>query len=330
MPTNLPPPLRLAGIGCGSRTRTYLRLASEFPHLYAIVGGADPVPERVDRVHESCGRPPHFRRFTGWRSLLAEDRFADVVVIGTQDADHREPCLAALEKGYDILLEKPVATRLEDVLEIEQRARRLNRRVLVCHVLRYTPFYRRIKKILESGVLGEIVSLNATEGVNPWHQAHSFVRGHWAVAEKASPMIIAKSCHDLDILSWLLERPCTDIHSYGGLAHFTAANAPQGAPARCTDGCPAGSSCAYNALLYASAHRSWLAQVMDGHERRHPPLARAKPLGPLRVPLRQHRRGPPGRGHALFRRHHGHLHHDRLRERAQPGNLRHPGRAAGG
>lgn len=257
-------PLRLAGIGCGARTQTYLRLAAQLPHLYEIVGAADPVPARLAAVREFCRVPAALRTFHSGAELLAQDKFADVVIVGTQDADHKQTTLQAMERGYDILLEKPIATTLPDVLAIERRARELGRKVLVCHVLRYTPFYQKLKELVSSGLIGEIVSLNATEGVKPWHQAHSYVRGQWAVVKDCSPMIVAKSCHDLDIITWLLERTCRRVSSYGGLTYFKEANAPAGAPLRCTDGCPAGAICPYNALLYTNKHRLWLAGVMDG------------------------------------------------------------------
>lgn len=264
MSTN--PPLRLAAIGCGARSRTYLGLASKLPHLYSVVGAADPLPVRIERLRAACGNPPDFLAFPHDRALLAHEKFADVVVIGTQDTHHFGACLEAMERGYDILLEKPIATRLEEVLFLARRAEELGRRVLVCHVLRYTPFYRKVKEIIDSCALGEIISLNATEGVNPWHQAHSFVRGHWAVTEKSSPMIVAKSCHDMDIIAWLVGQPARSVSSKGGLRHFTAANAPAGAPERCTSGCPAGETCHYNALKYAGKNqRIWMDGIWDGH-----------------------------------------------------------------
>ncbi len=254
--------LRLAGIGCGGRTLTYFGLGGKMPDRYEVVAAADPLPERVERARVAS-RNPAFRGFASDKELLAQDRLADVMVIGTQDAYHVQPCIAAMEKGYDILLEKPIATTLADVLMLESAAKRLKRKVLVCHVLRYSPFYRKVKEIVASGALGKVISLNATEGVGAWHQAHSFVRGHWSVTEKATPMIIAKSCHDLDVISWLMDEPCQSVASYGELSHFTAANAPAGAPARCTDGCPVAATCQYNATLYAANQRGWLAHVYD-------------------------------------------------------------------
>ena len=258
-----PTPLRLAGIGCGPRTRTYLSLASKQPQRYQIVGATDLKPHRVEQLHALCGKPEPFLRFDSAEALLAVERFADVVVIGTQDADHVGPCLKAMERGYDVLLEKPAGVNAREVLRLEEASRQLGRKVMICHVLRYTPFYRQVKAIVDSGVLGDIVSVHATEGVGPWHQAHSFVRGHWADTTKAAPMIIAKCCHDLDILCWLLNRPCESVSSVGGLHYFTQANAPVGATARCTDGCPEVGRCFYDAHRYLDEHRGWLKQVYD-------------------------------------------------------------------
>ena len=256
--------LRLAGIGCGGRVRTYFEIAARLPQLYEIVAPADPNPARLALARALSGNP-QLRTYASDREMLAGPKCADVMIIATQDEYHVQPCLAAMEKGYDILLEKPIATNLRDVLMLERRAAELGRRVLVCHVLRYTPLYSTIKELIASGVLGDIVAVHASEGVGAWHQAHSYVRGHWAVVERATPMIVAKSCHDMDILAWLVDRPCESVASYGTRAHFTAANAPAGAPRRCTDGCPAADTCIYNALHYRGKHKGWLQWIYDQH-----------------------------------------------------------------
>ncbi len=255
-------PLKLAGIGCGGRTRTYLQIAAGLPQFYEVVAAADPVPERVEMAR-AASRNPGFLGFASDREILARPKLADVMIIGTQDNNHVAPCVAAMERGYDILLEKPIATNIADVLELEKRAAALGRRVLVCHVLRYTPFYTKVRELVAAGAVGEIITLNASEGVGPWHQAHSYVRGHWSVTEKATPMIVAKSCHDMDIISWIVDRPCRTVSSFGSLSHFRAANAPDGAPERCTQGCPQQGACAYDALHYLGKHRAWLQYVYD-------------------------------------------------------------------
>ena len=260
-------PLSLVLCGCGSRSRTYAGIAAEMPGRYVIAAAADPVESRVSAVAAHAAKVPApggFRPFGSAEALFAAGKLGDVCVIGTQDALHRAHAIRAMELGYDLLLEKPVAPTLEDTEAVASAARRLGRRVVVCHVLRYTPFYSEVRRILDSGELGRLVSVNAIEGVQPWHQAHSFVRGHWSVKAKSSPMILAKSCHDMDILAWLVGAPFTRLASHGSLTHFRAANAPTGAPARCSDGCPVGDTCRYNAALYAKPEgRRWLAMVHD-------------------------------------------------------------------
>ena len=258
-------PLTLVGVGCGGRTLTYCGLAARQPRRYRVIAGADPLPHRVNKLGE-LSQNPGFRAFASDEELFAAGRLADVAIIGTQDAYHVDPALRAMETGYDVLLEKPIAPNPSDILKLEAAAVRLGRKVMVCHVLRYSPFYEKVKEILESGILGDIASIDAREGVGAWHQTHSYVRGHWAVSGKATPMLIAKSCHDLDIIAWLVGRPCEAVSSFGTLQYFTAAHAPEGAPARCTDGCPVGDTCFYNALHYANRQRGWLQWVMDGSD----------------------------------------------------------------
>jgi len=205
-------PLKLACIGCGARAQTYATLATRRPDRFEIIAGADPVPERVQKVRGISGRED-FRGFPSAEALLAAGKLADVVIVATQDNDHYRCCTGALRLGYNVLLEKPISTRVEQVLEIERLARQMDRRVMVCFVLRFAAFYRKVKEIIDSGALGEIVSIQASEGVMPWHQAHSFVRGHWSVVGKSSPMILSKCCHDTDIVHWLAGRRCRELRA---------------------------------------------------------------------------------------------------------------------
>ena len=173
--------IKLAGIGCAGRTKTYLSLAKErMSEYFDIVAAADPLTDRAEWLKE-YSTVDNFKVFVSDKALLAEDKLADVVIIGTQDDYHVEPCLEAMRKGYDVLLEKPISPSLKEIIELEKEAKKLGRRVLVCHVLRYSPFYRKVKEIVDSGALGEIRSLNATEGVAAFHFSHSYVRGHWSV-----------------------------------------------------------------------------------------------------------------------------------------------------
>lgn len=256
-------PLTLAAIGCGGRVRTYTELAATMPDRYRVVAAADPDPSRL-QLMEKLLPVGSLRTFASDRELFAAGKLADILMIGTQDAYHVQPCIEAMRLGYDVLLEKPIATNFAEVRALELEAARLGRRVLICHVLRYTPFYTLVKSLLDEGVVGKIATINAVEGVAPFHQAHSFVRGHWRVVEKSSPMIIAKCCHDLDIISWLADAPCEQVSSFGSLDYFNVAHAPAGAPARCTDGCPVAGTCSYDAHHYLGKERHWLQWVFKG------------------------------------------------------------------
>ena len=256
-------PLTIACIGCGSRAQTYAELIARRPDRFQIVAAADPAPQRVDKLRRLSGHPD-FRGFASAADLLSAGKLADLMIVATQDNDHYGHACGALELGYNLLLEKPIATRADQVLEIERLAIRANRRVMVCFVLRFAAFYRKVKEIIDSGELGTIVSIAASEGVMPWHQAHSFVRGHWSVVGKSSPMIISKCCHDTDIVHWLAGRRCQRVASFGSLRHFRPELAPPGAPARCTDGCPGASECPYHAMRYTTDMRvPWLSMVYD-------------------------------------------------------------------
>lgn len=258
-------PLTVAALGCGARTQTYVSLmARYYPHQFSLVAAADPQAERAGAIQQLAGTPRGFRSFGSFQELLAEERLADMAIIGTQDADHHEAALAAMEKGYDLLLEKPVATTREDVLSLADTAERRGRRVMVCHVLRFAPLYQTIRAVVDSGELGEIRSANATEGVGPWHFAHSYVRGHWNRSTSSSPLILAKSCHDLDILSWIMGDPCVSVSSAGCRSFFSRERCPPGAPDRCTRGCPHGEHCLYNAERYTDRESRWLSLVWDG------------------------------------------------------------------
>ena len=155
--------------------------------------------------------------------------------------------VAALKKGYHLLLEKPIATRLEDVQLIERTAREMGRRVVVCHVLRYAPFFDEIRRAIEGGEVGEVMCVQALENVGYWHQAHSFVRGNWRKESESTFMLLAKCCHDLDYLVWLTGQRCARVSSFGSLRHFRRENAPAGAAARCTAGCAAKEGCPFDA-----------------------------------------------------------------------------------
>ncbi|WP_324670216.1 Gfo/Idh/MocA family protein [Geochorda subterranea] len=245
----------LAIVGAGNRgADVYARYALEHPNEARVVAVADPDRARRDALGDAHGIPPE-HRYPSWQELLERPRLADAVVIATPDRLHVEPALRAIELGYDILLEKPIAPTAEGVRRVAEAERRSRERggggsVTVAHVLRYTPFFSTIKRLLDVGRIGDLVSVQYTENVGYWHFAHSFVRGNWRNTATSSPMILAKSCHDMDMLRWLVGRPWRQISSFGSLVHFRPENAPPGAPARCTDGCPAADRCPFDAVRF--------------------------------------------------------------------------------
>lgn len=182
---------------------------------------------------------------------------ADAVFLCTPDDLHYQPALCALEKGYDILLEKPIAQSWRECVEIVAKAKELGRIVGVCHILRYHPYFIKFKEILESGRLGEIISVNHVEAVGIDRMTHAFVRGLWRKRE-ANPMILSKACHDLDLLVWLTGRKCMDVSSYGSLKWFSETNAPQGSTERCIEGCAVEKECPYSALNLYFRQKRWL------------------------------------------------------------------------
>lgn len=237
------PTIAIAGLGSRGQD-TYARYALE--RGVKIVAAADPDPARLAEAVKRFGLPPE-RCFATAEELLAQDRLADILFVCTPDDNHYSTAIPALRKGYHLLLEKPAATRESECLEIVRVAQECGRHVLVCHVLRYAPFYGTVKQVIDSGEIGEVVTVNAVENVGYWHHAHSFVRGKWADTAASSPMMLAKCCHDVDILLFLLGRRIRRVSSYGGLYYFRPENAPENAAVRCLGGCGAKASCPYDA-----------------------------------------------------------------------------------
>ena len=205
--------------------------------------------------------------FFDQNELLKQKR-ADGIIIAHDDDDHYESAMKALDLGYDILIEKPISPNPLECLEIANKAQELNKKVIVAHVLRYAPFYDKIKKTILSGKIGDIVDLSQTENVGYWHYAHSFVRGNWNNSNTSSPMILAKCCHDLDMINYLIGKSCIGLSSIGSLKYFKKECKPKGATHRCTDGCPHLETCEYNAInVYINNatdnNNGWLSQYVS-------------------------------------------------------------------
>ena len=211
----------------------------------------------------ACNGIPPELAFTSWEELLARPQMADAALICTLDDMHTAPALAALRQGYHILLEKPMSNKEAECRAIARAAEESGRILSVCHVLRYTPFYRTIKRLIDEGQIGQVASLCQIENVGYWHQAHSFVRGNWR-SSKVSPMILQKSCHDIDILLWLAGQRCTQVASFGCDFQFDPAKKPAGAGKRCLVDCKIEEQCLYSAKKHYIDHPDrWAFYVWD-------------------------------------------------------------------
>ncbi|HDP80543.1 MAG TPA: Gfo/Idh/MocA family oxidoreductase [Spirochaetes bacterium] len=234
-------------VGAGNRGEQYAAYSKLRPSALKIVAVAEPVPERRLRFARQYAIPDNMV-FSSWEDALSRPQMADGCVIATQDTLHVEPAVAAMERGYHVLLEKPMALTEKKCRTIAGASKKTGMTLNICHVLRYTDFFSRVKEIIDRGALGNIYSIYHAENVPYYHMAHSYVRGNWRNSRESSPMILAKCCHDLDLIYWFAGSSPSSIASFGGLHHFTPANAPEGAPERCTDGCPAADECPYEAV----------------------------------------------------------------------------------
>ena len=243
-------PIRAVVVGAGNRgLLVYAGWARANPERLRVVAVAEPDERRRAKVARDHEIPPDLV-FRDWRECLERPPLAEVAIIATSDTLHVEPALAAIARGYDVLLEKPIAPTPAECVRVVEAAAAAGRVLQIGHVLRFTSFYQRVHEIAASGSLGEIQHIDAREHVAWWHMAHSYVRGRFRSREIAAPILLAKSCHDLDLLCWLAGRPARRVASYGALGHYRAESAPAGAPARCTDGCPVQASCPHDAVRF--------------------------------------------------------------------------------
>lgn len=243
-------PVRLAIVGAGFRGRhVYGEWCRRRPDRARVVAVADPDPVRRDGLGDDHGVPAA-RRYEDWQRLLEEPAGLDAVVVATPDRVHVEPTVAALAAGVDVLLEKPIAPDRDGLEAVRTAAAGSSARVTVAHVLRYTPFFRTVKRLVDDGAIGALTGIEQAENIGYWHFAHSYVRGNWRREDLAAPMILTKACHDLDVLRWLADARWSSVASFGGLTHFRRDQAPPDAPEWCLDGCPVEDTCPFHAGRY--------------------------------------------------------------------------------
>ena len=235
----------VAILGVGARgADVYGRIMANQPDKFKIVSLCDLREERLSVFGKEFGVSED-NRFTNEESFFERKR-ADALIIATQDADHVRHAIRAFELGYDVLLEKPITDSEKECKRLLAAQKKYNRKALVCHVLRYAPAFVKSFELIEKGEIGRLVCIDALERVGYWHQAHSFVRGNWRSTDYTAPMILAKCCHDLDLLQYYAKSKCKSISSVGDLTYFTSENAPEGAADQCVS-CKHSDSCPYSA-----------------------------------------------------------------------------------
>ncbi|WP_461615399.1 Gfo/Idh/MocA family protein [Clostridium sp. Marseille-QA1073] len=249
--------IRVGLIGAGQRGKDiYGNYALVNPEHIEFIAVAEPNEIKRKEFSEKHNIKSEYQ-FESWEQLLEKDKFCDAVVIATPDRTHFEPAKLALKSGYHILLEKPMSSIPEEVMKLGMLAKENNKVFMICHVLRYTPFFNTIKKIIDSGEIGDIMSIQHNENIGYFHFGHSFVRGNWRNSNLSSSLMLQKSCHDMDILLWLVGSPCRKIASFGELSYFKKERKPEGAGDRCVE-CSIESKCPYSAVkLYYNNVGRW-------------------------------------------------------------------------
>ena len=254
--SKLAKPVTAITLGAGARGNVYGNYAVKYPQELDIIGVAEPIPIRNERYSKKHNIQD-INRFKTWEDVFKLPKFADAVIISTPDNLHYGPCMAALKKGYHVLLEKPISPSERECRDILNLSKKVGKIVAVCHVLRYAPYFIKLRELMQGGAIGEVVSVQHMEPIQHIHMSHSYVRGNWHNSKETTPIILAKSCHDLDIVRWMLGKPCRKIQAFGDLKWFKEKNAPVGSAARCTDGCAVESTCPYSALKIYYRNRSW-------------------------------------------------------------------------
>jgi len=234
-------------IGAGNRGRAVFgAYARRHPERMRIVALAEPREDRRRATAAEHGLAAE-QVFPDWRALIAARPAAHAAIVATGDTEHVEPALAALGAGYHLLLEKPIAPDPADCVRVTEAAERAKRILQIGHVLRYTAFYSKVHELVSEGRVGRPAMIDLREHVAYWHMAHSYVRGKFRKRALAAPFLLAKSCHDLDLLAWLAGSPAARLSSFGSLGIYRAELAPAGAPERCSAACPVQASCPWDA-----------------------------------------------------------------------------------
>jgi len=262
-------PIRVAVIGAGNRATVYSKYSLNRPGDMKIVAVVEPNDFRRRKFADTFTIPPE-NTFTSVEDFLRCEKFADAVINGTMDKKHVATSLPLLKAGYSILLEKPIGTDIGEVMQLYSAAKESKKIVMICHVLRYAPFYQKIKEYVSSGCLGNIINIQMSENVSYHHMAASYIRGKWSSGHIAGHgMLMSKCCHDFDLLVWLKNGiPPVKVCSFGSLMEFKKEKKPLGAGTRCLVDCKMEKDCIYSARkLYLEHPNRWTQYIWSGIEK---------------------------------------------------------------
>lgn len=256
--------MKLALVGAGQRGMIYSEYAYNTKKVEIVA-----VVETDDQRRATAAKKfniPSRMQFASVEDFYQNGKIADAVIIASMDKDHYKQAMTALDLEYDILLEKPISPDPKECLEIQEKADKKGCKVIVCHVLRYTNFFATIKEIIDSRELGKVITIQHNENIGNFHIAHSFVRGNWRRSDLSSPLIMQKSCHDMDILTWLAGSEARRITSFGSLSYFKEEKAPANSTDRCLT-CKAAEDCRFDALkAYMPVIGSWPAVAITADQ----------------------------------------------------------------
>lgn len=250
-------PVSIVVIGAGNRANKYLEYAKINPDKVQLVGVVELNDIRRNKVAERFGLDAS-QCCSDYKTFFHNPVKSDAILICTPENMHFEPSMMAIRKGFHVLLEKPIAQTLEECIAIGKAAKEKGVIVAVCHVLRYHPYFMKIKELIDTEELGRIISINHRSSVGIDRSTHGFVRGMWRKEEITNPMLISKCCHDIDFLLWLTRARCHKLTSFGSLRWFHSANAPKGSADRCID-CSVENDCPFSAVKLYRERREWIA-----------------------------------------------------------------------
>ena len=250
--------IKVGLIGFGNRGRLYSQFIKDLSDKVEYVAVCD---YRINELLDSLKQYNLKHTFADVEDFFNAKLDLDLVCICSMDKYHYYQTKKCLELGYNVLLEKPVSNKLEEVIELNNLAKEKNLKLIVSYVLRYTVFYKMIKDIIDSGEIGKVVNINNTENVAYWHHAHSYTRGNWKFEEETGPMILTKCSHDMDLIYWLMGKNVSKISSFGNRSYLLKENAPENSTTYCID-CPSKDTCPFNAYRFYLNNKEWLRPII--------------------------------------------------------------------